>query len=93
VTDPGAYTKFLQARHLTTQWTPEGFKRSTELFREVLRPIRITLRPGGCLRRTFSMKQLLACDLETRAVDSPAKYVDKVLAIDQKLWPRHDGLR
>ena len=92
VTDPGAYTKFLQARHLTTQWTPEGFKRSTELFREVLAADPNYVEAWRLLATNILNEAASGLRPRDESCRLAREYVDKVLAIAPSYGRGHDGL-
>jgi TolB-like protein/Tfp pilus assembly protein PilF len=92
VTDPQAYTKFLQARHLTTQWTPEGFNKSTELYREVLAADPNYVEAWRMLATNSLNEGAFGLRPLDESCRSAREYVNKVLAIDPHYGRGHDGL-
>ena len=92
VTDPKAYTKYLQARHLTTQLTPEGFKKSTELYREVLAADPNYVEAWRMLATNVLNQMGLGLRPRDESCRLASEYVDKVLAIDPDYGRGHDGL-
>ena len=92
VTDPEAYTKFLQARHLTTQLTPEGFKKSSELFREVLAADPNYVEAWRMLATNSLNEGAFGLGPRDESCRLAREYVDMVLAIDPSYGRGHDGL-
>jgi TolB-like protein/cytochrome c-type biogenesis protein CcmH/NrfG len=92
VTDPEAYTQFLQARELGLQFTAEGFEKSTALLKQVVAKDPTYVEAWRLLARDSMNRASNGLQSVEEGYSQAREYINKALAIDPNYGRAHDGL-